>query len=289
MYHTRFITVAGSKSDDPLAALLDHRYFVESLQTNPTLRPMQTNIRSRLVGAAGAAVIVGLLGSVLLFGLSVGKQLRAVASSIALVTLRDPPPPPPPPQPRIVQPKNARAPARASQPNRRNKATPIVAPKPIVPLPAPSPIIVAVRAGPGAAASTGASDHPGAGEGAGGAGDGTGAGGAGDGDGSGGGDTPPRQIKGRLRFSDLPRELRDQEIGGSVSVRYDVDATGRVGDCTITRSSGNAALDAATCQLIERRFRYAPARTSAGEPIAWTIEESHSWTTEHPTDTEFGR
>ncbi len=123
------------------------------------------------------------------------------------------------------------------------------------------------------AAFAGASDRPGPGEGAGGQGNGAGGGGYGDGD----GDVPPRLIKGRLKFSDLPPDLRDGGIAGTVSVRYDVDISGRVGDCIITASSGSAELDKLTCQLIQRRFRFDPSRDPEGQPVRSTIEENHRW------------
>ena len=124
--------------------------------------------------------------------------------------------------------------------------------------------------------SAGASDLRGEGEGAGGNGNGTGGGGWG------AGDTPPRQIKGRLTFSDLPNALRELGTGGTVAVRYDVNASGGVSGCIVTASSGNAELDRATCQLIQQRFRFKPARDGNDRPVAATIEERHIWEIEEP-------
>ncbi len=248
-----------------------------------TSSPMQASVEDRLRGVVGATIIVALLASILLLGLTIGHKLRE-QPRIVLLGLREPVPAKPPIQPRVERPRRSHASGRASAPNLRARATPIVAPKPVVvPLVRP-PVVAALKAGAGTATASGSSDVSGAGEGAGGRGDGTGAGDRGDGDGVGGGDIPPRQIKGRLQFTDLPRDLRDRGTGGSVIVRYDVDATGRVSDCAVTASSGSSELDELTCALIQRRFRFEPSRNAAGEPIAATIEERHRWEFERPVD-----
>ena len=238
---------------------------------------MQSGVQDRLVGGAGAAIMLAGLGWALLLGLTIER--RPPVARIAPVLLRlDPPPrvrvPPPPPK------RPSRAARPASPRNLRNAATEIVAP--LAPLPAPpAPIIVAPKAATGMAANTGASDRPGPGECAGGPGNGTGGGGTGDE----GDDTPPRWLRGRLKFTDLPRSVRDAEIGGTVGVRYRVLVDGHVGDCAITASSGNSELDDATCRLIEQRFRFDPSRDADGRPVRSMITERHSWIVERPVDT----
>lgn len=65
-------------------------------------------------------------------------------------------------------------------------------------------------------------------------------------------------------------------------VRFTVGTDGRAGGCTVMRSSGNAELDATTCRLIERRFRFDPARDTQGrlvsdvkgwEQVWWLVRE----------------
>lgn len=229
----------------------------------------------------GTAIIVGLLGYLLFVGMTV--DIRGQADrAIALLDLRVPPPPPIHKPKPVVQPKLGHAPSKPSPRNLRNKATPIVAPPPLVILPSPSPVIVALKPGTGMAQSNGASNRAGPGEGAGGQGNGLGSGGHGDGDG--GGDTPPRQIKGRLKYSDLPPDLRDSGRQFSVSVRYEVEIDGGVGSCTVERSSGAAELDALACQLILQRFRFRPSRDADGHAVASTIEENHSWELDRSSD-----
>jgi TonB family protein len=55
---------------------------------------------------------------------------------------------------------------------------------------------------------------------------------------------------------------------GSVGVSFDVNAQGRVVNCSVTSSSGSSLLDMTTCRLVERRGRYSPALDAAGNPIA---------------------
>lgn len=56
-----------------------------------------------------------------------------------------------------------------------------------------------------------------------------------------------------------------------------IDAQGRVSDCTITRSTGHAALDEATCALIERRAEFNPAKDTSGKIVSGTYSSSVNW------------
>lgn len=50
-----------------------------------------------------------------------------------------------------------------------------------------------------------------------------------------------------------------------------------VARCVIVESSGSALLDAASCGLAQRRFRYAAARDANGNPIAGQITRQIEW------------
>jgi protein TonB len=89
--------------------------------------------------------------------------------------------------------------------------------------------------------------------------------------------TPKRLIRGRLKDSDYPRAAKDALVSGTVSVRYVVAVSGRVTDCTVTTSSGNAELDETTCRLIKDRFRFKPSKDEDGTPVDSIIVENHSW------------
>jgi protein TonB len=56
-----------------------------------------------------------------------------------------------------------------------------------------------------------------------------------------------------------------------------VGVDGHVSDCRITHSSGSNTLDGLTCGLIEKRFRFRPARDGSGRPVPSVIVENHSW------------
>jgi len=258
---------------------------------------MITNAEARVsdrLGGAGATLLIHLaLGLALLWGLDAPLP-QMLRDPLAVFEIAPPPPPPEPPRPppRRVDAANTRraAPGRegaASPPNLRSEATPVVAPVPLVQLPIPTPIVAAPIAGRGADPSSGAAEIPGPGTGAGGFGDGSGSGYGGDGGGGGGGfapETPPRLLRGRISDRDFPRWADEQGIAGAVGVRFTVAIDGRATRCRITRSSGSAQLDAFTCGLLERRYRFAPSRDRRGEPVSADIIETHSWAIVDPPE-----
>lgn len=206
------------------------------------------------------------LGYALLYGLDVSFT-RAASDGLRVFDLPQVPPPPLLEEP-VPAPVRSQAPeGAAAPPGLKAKASPIVAPVPaIVPI-VPPPVIVAALPAQGSDPTAGASDIAGPGAGAGGEGAGTGSGGAGDGDGGGGIVTRPRHLEGRFRGSDYPRGAGDAGAEGTVLAHYDVGVNGRVSNCRVVRSSGNAELDQTTCRLIERRFRYEPARDADGNAV----------------------
>ncbi len=62
------------------------------------------------------------------------------------------------------------------------------------------------------------------------------------------------------RDSDYPAAAKEALISGTVAVRYVVAVSGRVTECSVTGSSGNAELDQTTCRLIKERFRFKPSK-----------------------------
>ena len=237
----------------------------------------QASKSDRIKSAIAVAVFHALLGYAFVVGLGVDVVAQA-GETMKLFDVTEPPPPPPE---RIVPDRRpSEAPeGEASPQNLRSKATPVVAPKPEVPLQVPPPIIAAPTPAQGAERSTGAALVPGPGTGAGGVGTGTGSGGQGDGTGS-GLRQRARLIEGELSRRDYPPAARRAGIGGRVVVRIDVGTNGRVAACSIVQSSGNADLDETSCRLIKRRYRYEPARDAAGRPAPDVIREGHVWFTE---------
>jgi len=229
----------------------------------------QISRQQRVVSVGGALFAVVAVGIGLASGLDL-DVVRKASQAIAAVTILAPPPPEP------VVPRAApsdTASGKASAANKHAKAAAIAAPKaklpPIIPL-----ITAAPLPGQGNDASAGATPNPGAGSGAGGRGDGIGAGGSGSG--TGGGRKAVWQ-SGTIRDRDYPAAASRARVGGEVEVRFTIQPTGRVSGCRVTRSSGDAALDATTCRLIQERFRFKPATDAAGDAIASAYGWRQSW------------
>lgn len=66
---------------------------------------------------------------------------------------------------------------------------------------------------------------------------------------------------------DYPMEAIRNEEQGTVAFRLTINRRGNVTDCVVTSSSGSEALDDATCDILESRARYEPARNSEGKRI----------------------
>jgi protein TonB len=238
--------------------------------------------RDRATAALAVAALEAALGYALITGMNVARSFSPEAPLHVLGLVPDTPPPPkkpkpPPPRQRTASPEGA-----ASPPNLRATATEIVRPPPPpIVFPPPPPVAAAPIAGTGAAPSAGAAPIPGPGTGAGGEGNGTGSGSGGNGTGSGGGSaqhgSPPRHIKGRIKDRDYPEAAKAVGAQGAVQVRYTVQVDGRATNCRVLRSSGNAAIDAATCRLIQERFRFKPAKDERGRPVQADLVERHSW------------
>ena len=215
--------------------------------------------------AAVIAVHVA-LAAVIVSGLNVRMVSRAV-ETLRTFDIRQPPPPPPQKPPPPSRRHNAvKRPSGA--PARKAEATPVVAPRPRIPV--QSPIVAAKVAGSGSAATSGAGTS----------GAGTGAGGSGNGPGGGGVDyskfTPARRITkipdreyGRLAATGIP--------SGAVGVTIRVNGDGSVSNCRIARSSGDRSIDALMCQLTLRHVRFSPARDPAGRAVSQDVTFYPNW------------
>jgi protein TonB len=102
---------------------------------------------------------------------------------------------------------------------------------------------------------------------------------------------PPRKVqsaqsaKGDLRTlfgpDDYPASAQASGAEGTSQAQITIGSDGRVVGCDIIRSSGNSALDSATCNILRRRAKFTPARDSNGQattdtittpPITWRLE-----------------
>lgn len=155
-------------------------------------------------------------------------------------------------------------------------ARPVAAPPPEVVVPPPEPTPMPPAPATGADSVSGSANLDRGGTAAGGQGTGAGLGQSGAGTG-GGGIVRARRIAGEIQRADYPRARAANEVGGSVTAHFEVGADGRARNCRVVRSSGNAQRDDITCQLIERRFRYAPARDANGKAVADVAGWRQDW------------
>ncbi|HYD24116.1 MAG TPA: TonB family protein [Croceibacterium sp.] len=191
-----------------------------------------------------AIIIVALIHVALGYALITGLAYSAVKKAIERVTtvdIEEPPPEeeePPPPPPDDIAP-----PPPVAPPPPINVA---VAPPPIQTVTTPPPPAPPVRIVPPAAPP--APPPP----------------------------PPPSQARGaepdnqrswtqRIMDNYPSRALRD-ETEGTVGVRVQVGANGRVASCSVSSSSGSPVLDEAACADLTRYARFKPALDAAGRP-----------------------
>lgn len=77
--------------------------------------------------------------------------------------------------------------------------------------------------------------------------------------------------------TDYPPEARRAKQQGRVEVEVIVDKGGSVKECRILTSSGSAALDAQTCELVRKRGRFDPATSKRGNPVYGVYTMSTRW------------
>src|SRR3954465_8483956 len=91
------------------------------------------------------------------------------------------------------------------------------------------------------------------------------------------GPLPHGNLKARIVPADYPASLAGKPTPGPVSVLLTVGPNGRVFRCAILRSSGAAALDAATCRLLVSRARFAPAHDAKGGTTEGGMAVTIAW------------
>jgi protein TonB len=193
--------------------------------------------KARLTSLAGVSLLHLLFGWALLLSFA-PALVRSVSEPLGVFNVREVPPPPP--EPAVEPPaERVRKPARAPQETRPASAPPAPA-RQAVAVAEPKRRIERDEAGSGS------------------------------GGGSGGGGAGKAIVRAQLRGGSIvPRDYPRAANGsqGTVEARLAVSAAGAVTGCTVSRSSGNAVLDATTCRLIRQRFRFTPARDAQGNPV----------------------
>lgn len=216
--------------------------------------------------AAVVAVHAG-FAAVILTGLNV-RMVSAVVDRLQTFDIQVPPPPPPEPPPPPAK-KAQKAKLDEGAAGKKAEPTPVVAPKPK--LLVQSPIPAAPVAGQGTAPRSGAATS-GTGTGAGGSGNGPGGGGYGDFSGY-----TPAQIIRKIPNREYRRISAGRIPQGSTSIRFRVEPDGRMSNCRIIRTSGDAYVDSIVCDAATRNMRFSPARDASGRPIPYEMSYTPTW------------
>lgn len=87
----------------------------------------------------------------------------------------------------------------------------------------------------------------------------------------------PRGRGNTIGEDDYPDASRRAEETGTTKIRYTITTDGRATNCTVTASSGFPRLDEAACKIVERRFKFDPAKDAAGQPIEEGRSQSIKW------------
>lgn len=77
--------------------------------------------------------------------------------------------------------------------------------------------------------------------------------------------------------ADYPAEARAERRQGTSVVLLTVGTSGRVTDCTVSRTSGSLDLDQHACALSISRMRFKPAVAADGNPVQATYQYAVGW------------
>lgn len=84
-------------------------------------------------------------------------------------------------------------------------------------------------------------------------------------------------LQGLITPDDFPESALEAGVGGTTRVRLEINASGRVSGCSVTKSAGNSALDRATCSVLTRRARFTPAIGNDGNPTNDSYNATITW------------
>jgi periplasmic protein TonB len=84
---------------------------------------------------------------------------------------------------------------------------------------------------------------------------------------------------GSISNDDYPASAKRNEESGTSVATFTIGPDGRVVSCNASGAGGT--LDAETCRLIIRRFRFKPAMGSDGSPMSETKTQRVTWRLEN--------
>lgn len=89
--------------------------------------------------------------------------------------------------------------------------------------------------------------------------------------------TPAMLRGGSISDDDYPADAKRRGEQGAVTVQLSIDETGRVTSCSVSASSGSQSLDETSCRLMQRRFRFSPARNAVGTGMPSQLTKTLRW------------
>lgn len=205
---------------------------------------------SRIVAIIIVALIVAGMGYAFVTGLAY-QFIKKKAEDLNAFDVKDPPPPPPEELPPPPPPDNSVPPPPAvtvvpavvqTQVVTQTYTPPPPNPPPPVIAPPPAPAPVAPPAPPRIAKPL-----------------------------------QPRNPGSWVTNDDYPAAAIRAEQAGTTGFRLDVDASGKVSNCTVTSSSGSPLLDSTACALLRRRARFGPAEDAGGNKIPAVYSNRFRW------------
>lgn len=93
----------------------------------------------------------------------------------------------------------------------------------------------------------------------------------------------PKLLKGPIggvpvfKADDYPDVALDKDGEGTVAFALLIDEQGKVADCTVTKTSGLASLDAQSCAIVKQRARFEPAIGLDGKPAKSSWHQRVTW------------
>lgn len=79
-----------------------------------------------------------------------------------------------------------------------------------------------------------------------------------------------------ITSDDYPVDALRRRSEGTVELRLRISASGKIEQCTVRSSSGDPVLDRKSCELLEERARFAPAR-DGGRNVPDTTDQAIRW------------
>jgi TonB family protein len=87
-------------------------------------------------------------------------------------------------------------------------------------------------------------------------------------------------LRGLFTADDFPSQALERMSSGTVKIALLVNEAGKVADCSVIETSGEAVLDAQTCIVVRARAKFAPMIASDGKPAKQAFIQGIRWQVE---------